>query len=249
MAFNKPGKSYEDMWDLIHGNLPPGSPFSLELILAICWEESMFNNMEQVGGSAWGFGQVEPAEFYKFEKTDSAYRVLGLPPRHKVGSSTRLAGKLTETQSIQVVIATLMHNYTHLSRSKMAALGAYAGVGYTGTDVPEHLSDGNKRMKIVRGWLACEEYLQRNWTPPKMKPGQKYLDPKQLPDFPADFPTFVKTGLSKARKFDIQDKAIDDVLFPKTSFDETGKAIWLPNGTSNHAYYLIKQDMQQRGLV
>jgi hypothetical protein len=252
MPFAMPSKSYEQMMDLIFGNLPPNSPFSPELIMAIAWEESLFNNRKQLGGTAWGFGQVEPAEFHKLEKPDAIYKVAGLPRRIKDGSKTNLLGELSDEQSIRVEIGILMHNLKHLG-SPRAALHAYAGVGFSGADVPERLATSEDRIKLVNGWLACEAHLQRKWTPPPPpKTGvapSPYVLPKHLPDYADDFPTFVKQGLAKAKNFDQKDKKIDDILFPKTSFTSDGKPCWLPNGQSNPAFFAIQQDMRTRGLL
>jgi hypothetical protein len=258
MAFGKPGKSYEEMWELIYANLPANSPFSLELVMAIAWEESLFNNQEQVGGTAWGFGQVEPAEYYKLQGAGAAYPVTGLPPvrtyevevKNSEGKlikikKGRLSGVLTDQQSIQVEISCLMHGYRALG-SKHAALRAYAGVGYAGSDVPSRLSDAGKRIAIIEGWLACEMHLQRKYVPPPLPKGakpSKYGDPSKLPTFSDHFPTFVKEGLAKAKPFKINDPVIDDVLFPKNYTAEDGSRIWWPNGTANYAYHMIKQSI------
>ncbi|MHA7777828.1 hypothetical protein [Roseibium sp. M-1] len=109
-----PGKSYDEMKALIIKNHGIPYVFSWELLIAICWEESLFNNREQQGGSAWGFGQVEPSEFYKFETEEAkqrGYYVANLPRRIKSGNSTKLLGQLTDDQSVQVVSAALRHNY------------------------------------------------------------------------------------------------------------------------------------------
>jgi hypothetical protein len=255
MAFVQPGKSYEDVWDLIYRNLPANSPFSLELIMAICWEESLFNNIEQIGGTAWGFGQVEPAEYYKFRTPDAAYPVQGLPPvrnfevevKNKKGETVtikkaRLAGTLTDQQSVQVVIAALMHGYRALG-SAQASMRAYAGVGYSGSDVPSRLSDAGKRLAIIDGWLACEAHLQRKFDPPPPKFNKKgernYIDFSKSPNYSSDFPTFIKDGLAKAKAFDTKSVAIDDILFPKNYVTEDNRRIWWPNPTVGYAYHMI----------
>ena len=70
MATNLPGKSYEYMVGLLNQNagvLGP-TPLSIETMLSIFWEETFFNNILQTGaGHAVGFGQTEPAEFYRFD--------------------------------------------------------------------------------------------------------------------------------------------------------------------------------------
>lgn len=134
--------------------------FSTELMIAIFWEESFFNNVKQTGGSAWGFGQVEPAEFYKFE-TDQAkqhgYYIGGLPRRHKVGDRTILLGMLTDNQSVRVASSALRHYYWTVNTSKRGALYAYGGVNYKGNSSLTK----KKRISIINGWLACEAHLQK----------------------------------------------------------------------------------------
>ncbi len=260
MPFGTPGKSYEDMWELIYSVLPPNCPFSLELVMAIAWEESLFNNQQQIAGTAWGFGQVEPAEFYKFQGADAAYPVYGLPMverfevevKNKEGKmvkikKARLLGSLTDKQSIQVEISALMHGFRALG-GKQASLHAYAGVTYSGSDVPDRLSDAGNRLAIIDGWLACEAHLQKKYTPPpppKKKPaGPQYIDFNKMPNYSDDFPTFIKEGLAKAKAFDIKSTMIDDVLFPKNSFSDDGKRVWIPNGHTGYAYHMITDYMK-----
>ncbi|WP_299472558.1 peptidoglycan-binding domain-containing protein [uncultured Roseibium sp.] len=155
-----PGKSYDEMKALIAANHGIGYVFSWELMLAICWEESLFNNEEQEGaGTAWGFGQVEPSEYYKFETEQAkthGYYVANLPPRMKVGNRTKLMGTLTDNQSVQVVSAALRHNYISRNKGKMDALYAYGGVYYKGPSPLTVL----ERLAIIEGWLDCEKHLQ-----------------------------------------------------------------------------------------
>jgi hypothetical protein len=248
MAFAQPGKSYEEMWQLIHNNLPQNCPFSLELIMAICWEESLFNNMEQIGGTAWGFGQVEPAEYYKFRTPDAAFPVPSLPPvrtykvevKDKDGKvieikKARLSGVLTDQQSVQVVISCLVHGYRALG-SKQASLRAYAGVGYAGSDVPSRLSDAGKRLAIIEGWLACEAYLQRKFVAPPPSANKNVVS---VPGIPDDYPSFIKMGLAKAKEFDTKSQVVDDILFPKNYVTEDKRRIWWPNPHIGAPYQAI----------
>lgn len=216
MVFGQPGMSYEDMFELVYSAKPVAAGmFSNELLIGIFWEESLFNNIEQQGGTAWGFGQVEPAEMYRCENDEAksgGYYVPGLPPRMKVGKATRLAGKLTPEQSVQVAAGVLVSTYYARNCSVEGALKGYAGVNYSGTDVPEALATAAAREAIIAGWRECEKHLQG-------------------PQMEKDFPTFVKTGLRKARKFDMNDRNIDDVLFPKNYVTEAGERIWRPQRT------------------
>ena len=154
-----PGKSYDEMKALISTNHGIPYVFSWELMIAICWEESLFNNEEQLKGTAWGFGQVEPSEFYKFETEQAkihGYYVDNLPPRIKIGNATKLQGKLTDNQSVQVVSAALRHNFYARKRDKMDALYAYGGVYYKG----KSSLTVTERIAIINGWLDCEKHLQ-----------------------------------------------------------------------------------------
>jgi hypothetical protein len=260
-----PGMSYEDMFELIRtSQKEPTKVFSIELLIAIFWEESLFNNAEQEQGTAWGFGQTEPAEFYKLELpqkapdlADSSYGVLNIPPRvyekktiqqkkadGTVGDVTVTKVKLapgrslTPEQSVQISSGLLYHMFKY-TKSKQSALNAYAGVGYKGTDVPTKLATSSDREKIVQGWLDCEAYLQGipegGWAK-YVKEGM-YQKSKGPPD---DWPTFIKKGLAKARPFHLNDKAFDDRLFPKDP--ATGQ--WRPR----IAGFLVDY-MKQRGLT
>ncbi|MBP86840.1 MAG: hypothetical protein CMJ64_08995 [Planctomycetaceae bacterium] len=109
--------------------------------------------------SAWGFGQVEPAEFYKFETQQAkqlGYYIHGLPRRTKVGNTTVLLGSLTDNQSVKVASSALRHYYHTVSKSKKGALYAYGGVNYKGNSPLTK----QKRINIINGWLACEEHLK-----------------------------------------------------------------------------------------
>jgi len=74
MAANLPGKSYSYMVGLLNQNADVIAPTPLtnETMLSIFWEETFFNNILQTGaGHAVGFGQTEPAEFYRFDANGS----------------------------------------------------------------------------------------------------------------------------------------------------------------------------------
>jgi hypothetical protein len=92
--------------------------FTPELILGICWEETFFNNVKQTVGTAVGFGQTEPSNFWILESADAranGYFVSGLPRRQtlKKGKDeiTILLGSLSDEQSVQVVSGFLCHLY------------------------------------------------------------------------------------------------------------------------------------------
>jgi hypothetical protein len=250
----KPGLAYEDMYDLIETAKPSSaSMIGNEILIAIFWEESFFNNIEQIGGTAWGFGQVEPAEMYWLE-TDEAkqygYYVAGLPRRMVLARDekgraikTRLCGQLKPEQSVQVAAAVLCHYYHAVNPSVRAALYAYAGVGYKGKDVPAHLATGSARARIVHDWLECEAYLKKEWKPDMFTPPDKKKPPPKpgLPhSYEAEYPKFIKAALQKARRFDVENKDFDDILFPKNYLTETGQKIWRPQRTPKWLTELAK---------
>jgi hypothetical protein len=58
-----PGTDITTMDSLITlNNIADHSAVTGELIMAICWEETFFNNVRQERGTAIGFGQMEPAD-------------------------------------------------------------------------------------------------------------------------------------------------------------------------------------------
>jgi len=134
-----PAFSYYDVQSLVYANNTVlYSIFTDELITAIFWEESLFNNVRQPGGSAVGLGQVEPAELSKL----------------------RQYGVYVDAQSIladpaQAVVATsymLYHSYQTQTgnKSKAEALKRYAGYYY---------DKASWRTKLISGWEACERAL------------------------------------------------------------------------------------------
>lgn len=172
----KPGCSFEYIWGLVQKNNGIIAPtaFTPELMIAIFWEESLFNNTAQVGsGTAVGYGQVEPAEFYRFnaknlqspsaamrgmaeEAQRKGYLVHNLPPVSKAGGQTMLNGALSDEQAVQVAMA-LVRDMHERKRSRNGILQGYAGVGFQG-DQPARLQ-GNGRQEIINGWLRCEAKL------------------------------------------------------------------------------------------
>lgn len=149
-------KSFIEMLDLISQHQRrPNDPFTPELLMAIFWEESLFTNVRQKGGgTAIGFGQVEPAEMGKVT-TDRAkelgYYVAG------VSTSTR---ELDDALSVTVPSCYLLHLFHASSAPTVAervdfALKAYAGYWYEG---PSPLTK-EQRLAIIGGWRRCESML------------------------------------------------------------------------------------------
>ncbi len=134
-----PAFSYYDIQCLVYANNTVlWSVFTDELITAIFWEESLFNNTAQSGGTAVGLGQVEPRELPKL----------------------RTYGVYVDRQSVlsdpaQAVVATsymLYHAYASQSgnATRKEALRRYAGYYY---------DYAQWRLKLIAGWEACENAL------------------------------------------------------------------------------------------
>ena len=181
-------------------------------------------------------------------ETDDArakgYYVMGLPPRNvikrdenNVPVQARLGGALSPEQSVQVSAGVLCHYYHH-SHTMKGALEAYGGVRYTGTDVPAHVATSGDRLKIIEGWRDCEAYLKKEWRP---KPEDKKPPNPLLPDYEADYPSFIKSALKKSRSFEVNNKEFDDILFPKNSVNEAGQRAWRPQRTP---YWLMNAAMR-----
>ena len=96
--------------------------FPKELILAICWEESFFQNIPQQGGPAVGYGQLEVSG-----RTIANQHLKG---RLDVGegdfSISNVLG--SRERSINCVSHCLAGLFERLGNSQSAALNGYAGV-------------------------------------------------------------------------------------------------------------------------
>jgi hypothetical protein len=131
--------SYDSMRNLILDNislLRDTVVFTPELLTAIFWEESGFQNIAQFGGGpAVGFGQVERNTIQSVNK---AFRTNFTP--HSVLAN--------DVQSVQVASYTLSL-FLKGSRHKLAALNGYAGAA------------ANPANAIIPSrWLDCERKLQ-----------------------------------------------------------------------------------------
>jgi len=117
------------------------------LLLAIFWEETLFNNVFQTDGTAVGFGQVEPSYFWAID----SYKI-GLPPVRKVGPLTYSTRALTDVEAVKASAAIL----DNLLKSKglEGALGAYAGLPFA-KDNPRAQPTYPERVQIIKGWKAC----------------------------------------------------------------------------------------------
>jgi hypothetical protein len=116
---------------------------SKELILAICWEESFFQNIQQVGGPAVGYGQLE-----KDGRRIANQHFTGNPSNFSEGVFTAQAILSSQQMSIRAVSHCLAGLFGSLG-SQAAALNGYAGV----------------RQRPANGvipprWKSCETDLQ-----------------------------------------------------------------------------------------
>ncbi|MGH9820919.1 MAG: hypothetical protein ACRD43_12175, partial [Pyrinomonadaceae bacterium] len=134
-----PGKSYAYMVGLLNQyfSIMAPTPMTSYTMLAIFWEETMFNNIAQIdAGTGVGFGQTEPFEFYRFDAkgTLSAlakkgnYLVDGLPRRN----GKTLLGTLNDNQAVQVACALVRDLFERGIKTKQSIMNAYGGVGFTG---------------------------------------------------------------------------------------------------------------------
>lgn len=154
--------------------------FSKELVLAICWEESFFQNVAQYGGPAVGYGQLESSG----RRIANEYRPNGPGgdantdyPKTGEGRFNRTAILSSPATSIQAVSYCLAELYKRL-KSKEAALNAYAGVRAR----PEN-------AHIPKRWLNCAAALQKVW--------------RDAADNPRGFnPLAFEEALRQARRFD-----------------------------------------------
>ncbi len=137
----QPGYSFEAMAKLVFdNNWQLYDVFSDELLLAIFWEETQFNNIPQVKGTAVGFGQLEPAELWTLKKygiSTNAKNILN-DPAHSVEVTTYYLRHLYESQKAR-------------PQTRAEALKRYAGYYY---------DRAGWRLKIIAGWEACERGLK-----------------------------------------------------------------------------------------
>jgi hypothetical protein len=215
-----PGMSYWDMYRLIVINRIQmfKDVFTPELILGICWEETFFNNVKQTVGTAVGFGQTEPSNFWILESVGAranGYFVSGLPRRQtlKKGKDeiTILLGSLSDEQSVQVVSGFLCHLYLDAKRDVSSALQNYAGMSFSRKIAGEvarkeiTAADAVKidplgvagRQAKIDGWRRCEDILLR-----------------QLPAVGDGRPK-IREALAASRGFPKEDAAWNKILFPE----------------------------------
>jgi hypothetical protein len=117
--------------------------FPKELVLAICWEESFFQNIPQLGGPAVGYGQLEKdgRRIANEHLTGKQITGEGAFTRDKILGSREI--------SIQAVSHCLAGLFERLGHSQSAALNGYAGVRQRPANAP-----------IPGRWQACATALQ-----------------------------------------------------------------------------------------
>ncbi|MEY4562955.1 MAG: hypothetical protein RLZZ618_2232 [Pseudomonadota bacterium] len=123
--------------------------FSPALIMAICWEESFFQNMRQVGGPAVGHGQLEVSG-----------RIIAnqhLQGKLNVGEGPFNPNAIENNRdvSIRAISHCLAGLYERLSHSVNRALDGYAGVIQRPANKP-----------IPAKWRACATALQATMATP-----------------------------------------------------------------------------------
>ena len=117
---------------------------SNELILAICWEESFFQNVPQLGGPAVGYGQLE-----RDGRRIANQHLTGDPSNFSEGAFTSTAILSSQQTSIRAVSHCLAGLFDSLG-SQSAALDGYAGVRQRPANA------------VIPGrWTACESDLRR----------------------------------------------------------------------------------------
>jgi hypothetical protein len=212
MAIPKqPGCTFDYIWGLVDKNksMLSGAGISPELVLGIFWEETLFNNVFQTPpGTGVGYGQTEPAEFYRFNANnlkngnkeiaaraqkalDHGYAVFGLPPvMHLPNRRPFSSAPLTDMQSVQIALA-MIRDLRESGMSAGGILNAYAGVGFQGEQAA-HLARPGGRQGIIKGWRNCEGQLKAA-IPAKNRKG-------------------ILQALKEAREFK-QDEAFAKILF------------------------------------
>ena len=143
-------KSFPDMLALATANHRQPSPFPLQLLLAIFWEESLFKNVAQLGGGPGiGFGQVEKGQLFNLTQPRAQQFGYFVPG---VSTATTQVDDATAVQISSCLLLHLFHHPTNTSPNKIDfALSGYAGVrAAAGTPLPPA-----KRLAIVAGWKTC----------------------------------------------------------------------------------------------
>lgn len=198
----RPGLPFHEMAALTMknhriGTRPPPGPFTVELMLAIFWEESPFfkNRRQFDGGRGVGFGQVERQELPKLTTARAREHGYFVPG---VNSHTV---QLDDDRAVQIASCTLLQLWYHpdnVRKSRDFALHGYGGVGEAaGTGVT-----ARKRLKIIQGWKDCEAHLRSLFIRPVDRIYNSTIDITLLEDE-------ILSALRKSRQFN------ENVSFPR----------------------------------
>lgn len=123
-------------------NMTTSAACTHEIILAICWEEGLFNNGAQDGGSAIGFGQTEPAELDRLNRDGS------------ISVDVAKVRARDDDEGIEAACQVLDY-YIRRFGVRDRALRAYAGYDYAGFD--------RKKFKDVDAWHANRDHIINGW--------------------------------------------------------------------------------------
>lgn len=145
--------SCEDLFDI----------FTPELLIAIFWEETRFENKLQVGGGLGiSFGQVQP------EGIRMGCKLCEL----SMWKRQEISPHINDEKGVQITGMYLFHLFcSRKSGTKQDrkdwALKAYAG--WFPGQKPENFKGSikewqQKRQSIINGWLACEKHLRSRHT-------------------------------------------------------------------------------------
>ena len=164
------------MFDLVYNNNFARPTFPDRLLLGIFWEETFFNNIHQYGlGSGVGFGQVEPAEFWKLKEYGLVLPVYTVQRKNSKGETykkTYAARALTDVESVKATAGALM--FLKKKLAVQACLEGYGGVQWA-RDHPQERPTAAERLQIIEGWKACAVALE-----PCRPYGRDRLAPKRI---------------------------------------------------------------------
>src|SRR5262245_3829534 len=143
-------KSFPDMVALAAVNHRQPTPFPLQLLLGIFWEESLFKNRRQFdGGRGIGFGQVERQNLF-FLHTNRA-KQLGYTV-HDVDTNTI---EVNDAIAIQIASCFLLHLFHHPTNTGPDKI-EFALQGFAGTmDADGTALTPAQRVVKVQGWKSC----------------------------------------------------------------------------------------------
>jgi len=134
-----PGNDFATMANLVNDNGSDNPLVTDQLLIAIFWEESLFNNIKQPGGTAIGFGQIEPSELKRMNASGDIHVDVG--------------GVLSDPEaSVNATAQVLEALFSKLG--KPAGLRGYAGYGFK-----NDASWKAARQAIINGWTSCEQAL------------------------------------------------------------------------------------------